>query len=180
MFVHKIDEELSLKLIDMRDAEKVFALTNNSRDYLKEWLPWLEKTKKIEDTHEYIKASLKDFAEDKSMNTVILYKNEIVGIAGFNQLDWSNKLAYIGYWLDKDFQGKGIMTRVSKALTDYAFNELNMNKVEIRAASENKKSRSVPERLDFVEEGHIRQAEYLYDHYVDLVVYGILAEEWKK
>ncbi len=180
MFVHKIDEELSLKLIDMRDSEKVFALTNNSRDYLKEWLPWLEKTKKIEDTKEYIKASLKDFAEDKSMNTVILYKNEIVGIAGFNEIDWSNKLSYIGYWLDKDFQGKGIMTRVSKALTDYAFNELSMNKVEIRAASENKKSRSVPERLHFVEEGRIRQAEYLYDHYVDHVVYGILAEEWKK
>lgn len=71
------------------------------------------------------------------------------------------------------------MTSVSKALTDYAFTELKLNKVEIRAAAENQKSRSIPERLGYKEEGTIRQAEWLYDHYVDHVVYGMLAEEWK-
>jgi ribosomal-protein-serine acetyltransferase len=53
-----------------------------------------------------------------------------------------------------------------------------MHKVEIRAASGNKKSRAVPERLGFKQEGCIRQAEYLYDHYVDHVVYGMLDLEW--
>ena len=72
------------------------------------------------------------------------------------------------------------MTRVASALTAYAFNHLKLNKVEIRAAEENKKSRGIPERLGFVKEGRIRQAEWLYDHYVDHVVYGILAEEWDK
>ncbi|MFD6441074.1 hypothetical protein ACFWDG_14925 [Peribacillus sp. NPDC060186] len=49
-------------------------LTNNSRDYLREWLPWLDNTTKLEDTKEFIKMSLKGFAENKSMNTVIIYK----------------------------------------------------------------------------------------------------------
>ena len=40
MFLHKIDEDVSLKLIELRDGERVFELTNNSRDYLREWLPW--------------------------------------------------------------------------------------------------------------------------------------------
>lgn len=70
------------------------------------------------------------------------------------------------------------MTKVAKALTEYAFCRLNLNKVEIWAAVENKKSRSIPERLDFVEEGSIRQVEWLYDHYVDHIVYGMLANEW--
>jgi ribosomal-protein-serine acetyltransferase len=70
------------------------------------------------------------------------------------------------------------MTKVVRALTDYALKELGLHKVEIRAAVGNKKSRSIPERLGFVNEGCIRQAEWLYDHYVDHVVYGILAEEW--
>ncbi|MBD1382661.1 GNAT family N-acetyltransferase [Bacillus sp. IB182487] len=72
------------------------------------------------------------------------------------------------------------LSRVAKALTDYAFNELHINKVEIRAAVENKNSRGIPERLGFVNEGCIRQAEWLYDHYVDHVVYGMLAEEWNE
>lgn len=178
MFIHKIEEDLFLKLIELKDGERVFKLTNKSRDYLRNWLPWLDATKSIEDTKEFINVCLNGFAEKKSMNTVILFKGEIVGVAGYNQTNWSNKTAYLGYWLGKEFQGNGIMTKVAKALTDYAFSELNLNKVEIRAAVENQKSRGIPERLGFVKEGEIRQAEWLYDHYVDHIVYGILAEEW--
>jgi len=180
MFVHKIDEDIALKLIELRDAERIFDLTNNSRDYLRKWLPWLDNTTKLEDTKEFIKMSLKGFAENKSMNTVIIYKGQIVGVTGYNLIDWTNKIAYIGYWLGKEYQGNGIMTRVARALTDYAFNDLNINKVEIRAAVENKKSRGIPESLGFLNEGCIRQAEWLYDHYVDHVVYGMLTEEWNK
>ncbi|TWT13329.1 GNAT family N-acetyltransferase [Planomicrobium sp. CPCC 101079] len=180
MFIHKIDEDLSLRLVEMRDAKRIFELTDQSRDYLKEWLPWLDYTQKPEDTEDFIKMGRTNFVESRSMNTVILYKGEIAGLAGFNEINQSNKTAKIGYWLGQDFQGKGIMTRVAKALTDYAINILEMNKVEIRVAAENKKSRAIPERLGFAEEGTIRQAEWLYDHYVDHVVYGVLAEEWNK
>lgn len=129
---------------------------------------------------EFISGCLKGYSENKSLTTVILYDGEIVGTAGFNQLNWSNKTGQIGYWLSEDFQGKGIMTRVAKALTDYAFKELKLNKVEIRAAAENNKSRGIAERLGFMNEGCIRQAEWLYDHFVDHIVYGMLANEWNQ
>lgn len=58
------------------------------------------------------------------------------------------------------------------------FNELKLNRVDIRAAEENIKSRAIPERLGFVCEGQIRQAEWLYDHYVNHIVYGMMAAEW--
>ncbi|ANU15180.1 Ribosomal-protein-L7p-serine acetyltransferase [Planococcus halocryophilus Or1] len=179
MFIHKIDEDLSLKVLEMRDAERIFSLTDVSREYLREWLPWLDFTTKVEDTRDFIKSGSSNFVEGKSLGAAILYKGEIVGVGGFNSINAANKTAYIGYWLGQEYQGKGIMTSVSKALTDYAFTELKLNKVEIRAAAENQKSRSIPERLGYKEEGTIRQAEWLYDHYVDHVVYGMLAEEWK-
>ncbi|PLR66169.1 GNAT family N-acetyltransferase [Bacillus sp. UMB0893] len=178
MFVHKIDKDISLKLLEFKDAEKLFELTDQSRNHLREWLPWLDFTTKVEDTKEFIGACLKAYAENKSINGLILFKGDIVGTAGYNQINWSNKTAYIGYWLGKDFQGNGIMTKVAKSLTDYAFSELKLNKVEIRAAVENKKSRSIPERLGYVNEGFIREAEWLYDHFVDHAVYGMLAKEW--
>ena len=180
MFIHRIDEDLSLKLIELKDGDRIFELTNHSRGYLREWLPWLDMTTKLEDTKAFISGCLKGFAENKSINTVIIYKGEIVGVAGYNQINWSKKTAYIGYWLGEEYQGNGIMTKVAKTLTDYAIGELHLNKVEIRAARGNTKSRSIPERLGFVNEGCIRHAEWLYDHYVDHVVYGILAEEWNE
>lgn len=111
------------------------------------------------------------------MITVILFDGKIVGVAGFNSINWSNKTAYIGYWLGEEYQGKGIMIKVAKALTDYAFSHLKLNKVEIRVAVENKKNRRIPEKLGFVNEGTIRQAEWIYDHFVDHIVYGMLANE---
>lgn len=180
MFFREIDNDLSLKLMELDDAEQLFNLTDASRTYLREWLPWVDGTTTVDDSRGFIEHTIQGFEEKRSMSLAVRYNGKMVGTAGFNNLDWSNKVAYIGYWLGEDYQGNGIMTRVARALTDYAFTELDFNRVDIRAAFENTKSRSIPERLGFVEEGQIRQAEWLYDHYVDHVVYGMLANEWEK
>lgn len=179
MFEYKIEKDLSLRLIELEDAERVFELSDQSRNHLREWLPWLDLTTTVEDVKEFIQGTMNGYAANKSMTTVILFSGEVVGVAGFNSINWSNRTAYIGYWLGEEYQGKGIMTKVAKALTAYAFNHLNLNKVEIRAAAGNIKSRSIPERLGFINEGSIRQAEWLYDHFVDHIVYGVLADEWR-
>ncbi|MEQ6388375.1 GNAT family protein [Bacillaceae bacterium S4-13-58] len=180
MFVMKIDEELSLKLPQNKDATKLFSVIDKNREYLKPWLAWLDGTTSVIDTKNFIKIGQKNYAEQRSMTTLILYRGEIIGVAGYNEIDWVNKITYLGYWLDSDFQGLGIMTKVARALTTNVFQELGLHKVEIRVAKANQKSRAIPERLGFVKEGTLRQVEWLYDHYVDHVVYGMLAEGWNK
>ncbi|QDP39666.1 GNAT family N-acetyltransferase [Radiobacillus deserti] len=180
MFTHKIDENLALKLLEQQDAQRVFELIEQSREYLKQWLPWLDMTKDVSDTRTFIKGTRANYVENKGMTAAILYKKEIVGIAGFNELDWVNRSAVIGYWLGEPFAGKGIMTKVVHALVDLAFSELKMNRIDIRVASENRRSRAIPEKLGFSIEGTLRQAEWLYDHFVDHVVYSMLAEQWKR
>ncbi|GER66564.1 ribosomal-protein-serine acetyltransferase [Weizmannia acidilactici] len=179
MFGYQIDGEVSLKLPELRDAETVFKLTDQSRQYLRKWLPWLDGTTSVEDTKNFIRAPLKDYAENKGMTAFVLFNGEICGTVSYNSIDWTNRAVHIGYWFGEPYQGHGIMTKVVKAMTDYAFKQLNMNRVEIRAATNNSKSRAILERLGFKEEGIIRQSEWLYDHFVDHVVYGMLASEWK-
>ena len=64
------------------------------------------------------------------------------------------------------------MTKACKVFVDYAFEGMKMNRVEIRCAVENSKSRAIPLRLGFKEEGRIRCGEWLYDHFVDHVIYS--------
>ncbi|KYD20023.1 hypothetical protein B4135_0922 [Caldibacillus debilis] len=180
VFRLRVDEEILLRSPEKRDAKPIFALIDQSRDYLREWLPWLDSTKRLDDTVAFIRSAEEEFSRKKSLTACILYKGEIAGIISYNYFDWYNRTTSIGYWLGESFQGKGIMTRAVAALTDFAFRELKLNRVEIRAATGNKKSRAIPERLGFQREGCLRQAEWLYDHYVDLVVYGMLAEEWEE
>ncbi|WP_010632855.1 GNAT family N-acetyltransferase [Sporolactobacillus vineae] len=178
MLTIKIDEHVSLRLIDLKDAERIFELIDQSRDYLRKWLPWVDGTATAEDTKSFIKLSLRNHANGRGMDFVILLDGLIVGIAGINLINWTNKTAEIGYWLGEHYQGRGIMTKTASALTDYAFKQIMLNKVEIRAAAQNQKSRSIPERLGFKMEGCIRQAEWMYDHYVDHCIFGMLAAEW--
>ncbi|QGG50775.1 GNAT family N-acetyltransferase [Lysinibacillus pakistanensis] len=176
----KIKPNLYLRTITLEDANVVFELTDKSRSYLREWLPWLDFTKEFADTSAYIEGCIKGQEAQTSLSFVIVFHDEIVGIAGFNTINPSNKIAAIGYWLSEGAQGHGIMTNTVKALLQYAFVVLQLNKVEIRAAEGNAKSRAIPERLGFTMEGTIRAAEWLYDHYVNHVVYGMLASEWQE
>ncbi|SHF97526.1 GNAT family N-acetyltransferase [Ornithinibacillus halophilus] len=178
MLVYDIDEELTLRTLDERDAVALFSLIENSREHLREWLPWVDETTTLFDSQQFISSSDVLFKKKIGLNTGIIYNGELVGVAGFNKFDWNNGIGYIGYWLSKDYQGKGIMTRVVQALIDYAFEQLNLNRVDIRVAYENYKSRAIPERLGCRIEGQIRQAEWLYNHYVDHVIYGMLASDW--
>ncbi|WP_214483164.1 GNAT family protein [Bacillus sp. SM2101] len=174
MILKTVDERVYLKLIEMKDAEKIFKLTHNSRNYLRKWLPWVDTTTGIEDTKAFIRACISKYDEDKHMiMMVILYKDDVVGVAGYNQIDWLNKTAYIGYWLAEECQGFGIMTKVVKALTNYAFTEAELKKVAIRPAENNEKSRAIPERLGFIEECRVSDADWIYDHSIDHIVYSI-------
>lgn len=175
----KVDQEITLKLLDTGDAEELFSLVDSCRQYLRQWLRWVDANKSLEDIVSFIKASQNQFASNKGFQMGIWYKGQLAGVIGFHVIDWQNNSTGIGYWLGERFQGCGIMTKCCRALVDYAFKEYKLNRVEIRCAVGNAKSRAIPERLGFKREGVLRQAQCLHDRYVDLVAYGMLAEEWE-
>lgn len=179
MFRMQLNEEVSLKLLEMEDAEEIFALVDESREYLREWLPWVDHMKTEKDYEPVIEMWLKQFSSHDGYQAGILYNGNLAGMVGFHGIDWSNKKASIGYWLAKNFQGNGIMTTAVKGLIDQAFQEYELNRVEIQCGVENKKSRAIPERIGFKQDGIIRDAEYLYDHFHDTILYSLLAREWK-
>ena len=180
MFPVRLREDVSLELLEMRHADELYAVTDKNRDHLRRWLPWLDNTRSVEDTKAFIRVTRKQLADDNGFQTAIRYRGAIVGVVGHHRVDRPNRAASLGYWLAKDAQGRGIMTDACRMYTEHAFQTMRLHRVEIRCALENRRSRALPERLGFRSEGTIRHGEWLYDHYVDLMVYGLLAEEWSR
>ncbi len=110
----------------------------------------------------------------------VLYKKKIAGVIGFNQINMMHLSAMIGYWLGNQYQGKGLMLKACKAIVDFGFNELELNRQVIRCAVQNKKSQAIPLKLGFVKEGCFRQAEKLHHGFVDHYGYAMLACDWKR
>jgi ribosomal-protein-serine acetyltransferase len=108
----------------------------------------------------------------------IWHEDRLAGVIGYDPIDWENRSTELGYWLGEEYQGKGLVTAACRALVEHAFGELGLNRVVISCATENEKSCAIPERLGFRREGIERQAEWLYDRFVDHVTYSALASEW--
>lgn len=176
----QVDEKIELRSFAENDAEDILALVKENYEHLRPFLHWVTEDYSIESAHEFIKLTQADFAEKKSQPLAIFYSGKFVGVIGFVNFGWGSRHTEIGYWIAKDSEGKGIITKSCKALIDYAFNDLNMNRVEIRCAIENVKSRAVPERLGFQLEGTLRQFLWRHTRFYDMAIYGILAEEWEK
>jgi ribosomal-protein-serine acetyltransferase len=181
MFRCKVDEETELRLLEIPHAAELYALTDINRAQLREWLGWVDMTQAIPDTQRYIAYSLNGFAQNNGFVAGIWHQGRLVGTIGHTMpIDWLNRVTRLGYWLSLTVQGKGIMTRCCKVITEDAFQRLKLNKVEIRCSAENQKSRAVATRLGFKEECTMRCGQYVNGQYRDLVIYGMLADEWGK
>jgi len=173
-----VSETFALTPLDLRDADELFALIDSNRDYLRRWLPWLDSIRRVEDTRAFIKAAQVQASQNNGTQLGIRLNGEVVGIVGHHQIDWRNRLTSLGYWIGQIWQGRGFATTACQALVDHAFGDARLNRVEIRCAVANHKSRAIPNRLGFRQEGLLRDAEWLYDHFVDHMVYAILARDW--
>ena len=179
MFSFEIDKNLKLTLSQQHHAEEITKVVLENLEQLKLWMPWATDAYSIDSAREFIKHNLTEYAKDGSFSASIILEEIFVGGVGFHNLDLKNKSAHIGYWLAKEAQGKGIMTRCCRALFDYLFDDLGLNRIQINCNIENTKSRAIPERLGFELEGIHRQVEWLHDSFRDWAIYAMLKEDWK-
>jgi ribosomal-protein-serine acetyltransferase len=180
VFGYKLGENTQLRLLEERHGEQLADLTDRNREHLRAWLPWVDADRTVEDSKNFIRGALKQFAANNGFQAGIWHEGRLAGVVGYHAIDWENRSTALGYWLGKEFQGRGLATAACRALVDHAFEDLGLNRVSIACATENKSSCAIPERLGFRREGIRRQAEWLYDHFVDHVVYAALASEWQK
>ncbi len=173
------DNNFKLRLLEERDAEDLFHLLKSNYDYLKKWVPFPEDSLQLSDAQKYINDGRKQHLTYAGVPFGIFFRFKLIGFISFRKPDWTNRTIGIGYWIDSSYQGRGYVTKACEMLTDFAFNGLKMNRVEIACATENIKSQAVAERLGFCREGIIREAEYVNGRYVNHVIYGMLAKEWE-
>lgn len=168
-----------LRRLSVEQAEEVFAVVQANRERLARWMPWVAGTTAVEDQRAWLENVTRDPADLDGVG--IFLDGRYVGGAGVHGRDPYGTGAELGYWIDEAFEGRGIVTRAVRALLAICFDELGVHRVTIRAGVDNVRSRAIPERLGFTQEGVMREAERGSDGrgFHDLVVYGLLEDEWR-
>jgi ribosomal-protein-serine acetyltransferase len=176
-FAAILPEGRELRELEEADADELHALIERNRAQLSRWLRWARE-QTPEQTLDYIQGARAKESEASGLRRAIIAEQRIVGVVDFRQIDWGNRCAEIGYWLDQTHQGRGVMTAAVAALAHHAFDGLHLNRIEIRTDVRNTPSRALAERLGFRYEGTLRQSYRVTDErYSDEAVYSLLRSD---
>lgn len=176
----KIDDNLRIALINESHAKAIFEMVDQNRNHLREWLPFVDRMETIDFAKNFIKGTMQRNKDGNEYAFVIIDNEKVVGRIGVYKIDHQNKIGEIGYWLVENGQGKGIVTRACQTLIDFCFSELELNRIEIKCGTENHKSKTIPEKLHFTQEGVIRQGELINDKFIDLNLYSFIKADSEK
>jgi ribosomal-protein-serine acetyltransferase len=178
MFTLTVDEQLTLVLVQPSFAKRYYNIVQEERAYLSQWLVWPKYADSEAFFLSFVKKSLEDYEQGKSLTCAIIYCDRLVGNISFNSISHELKKAEVGYWLNAKYQGKGIVTKSLSTLISHGFKQLNMDRIQISVATENVASRHVCDRLGFELEGVISNSENLHGRIVAHAIYSLSKMQW--
>ena len=174
-----VDHNIVLKILDINDSQIIFDAIDTNRYHLRKWLPFIDATRTVNDTRAFVKSIVEDIERRQEVFT-IWFNDSFCGLAGIKEIDFLNRKAEIGYWLVENATGKGIMIKSVDKVIQFVFDELEMNRIQIRCGVGNTKSSAIPKKLGFFFEGVERQGERFHTKYIDLEVYSMLKSEYSE
>lgn len=160
MEIYRLDyietPRLILRPVKSGDEIEINAAINRSLTSLQRWMPW-SKDPRLETTRKFIESILASWRTENltEFPLVVTLKgtNKIIGVSGYNQQSVPDiPFCEIGYWIDSQYEGKGLVSEYVNALTRYAFDILSAQRVQIAAQVDNIKSLGVAERCGFTRE----------------------------
>jgi ribosomal-protein-alanine N-acetyltransferase len=171
------DKVILRKIVDT-DIEGLFEIYNNKNVFT--YIPGDIKNNK-ETVQNMIGHFERDFHKRKTIFLGIYLPEapeQIVGVAEMFEYDDKVNMITIGYRLNERYWGKGIATQTVKAMVDYLFNTVGINRIQAFVMPANVKSQKVLEKNNFIKEGILRQSQHWKGiGVVDLIVYSLLPSD---
>lgn len=168
-------ERILLQRHKLELAEQMFNYVDKDRERLRLFFPWVDQTKNLEDEKYYIKMTIEDWQDQTLFDYGIFRKSDMtyMGNCGVHTIAWCVDRCELGYWILGEFEGQGFMSEAVQSLEKTLF-ELGFNRIEIRCEPSNAKSASIPRRLHYQLEGHLKENLRLNGRYVDTMVFAKL------
>ena len=172
-------ERLLLRPLAQTDVDELFAMYSDTVA-MRYWscCPWTTMLQ----AEEFVEDALQTYSDGTQirLGLVLLGDNRLAGQCSMYGFDSQNRRAEIGYMLSRDAWGKGYMTEAMTSFIDYAFAELNLNRLEADIDPRNTRSEKLLQRLAFLKEGHFRERWIVEGEVCNSDMYGLLKSDWEK
>jgi RimJ/RimL family protein N-acetyltransferase len=171
-------DNFSIQLLTIKDLEEFFNIIDRNRTRLEAFFTGtVSRTRTLEETQVYVK-EITEKAKQKTYLPFLIINNQNNSLAGFidiKNIDWNIPKGELGFFVDKDWANKGVLTKALKVFTDFCSENYGFNKLFLRTHETNYPARKVAESCGFEIEGIIRRDyKTTTGELVDLLYYGKL------
>ncbi|GIX59552.1 GNAT family N-acetyltransferase [Bacillus thuringiensis serovar zhaodongensis] len=174
-----VNDRAMLQLMHVDHVASLFTIVEGNKEI---WKYLIAKMDSYQDMAQYVQIAIKGYEEGTDLPFVVVDQktNEIVGSTRLYSISNDDKTVELGQtWYHPSVHRTSINTECKYMLLQYAFEELQMLRVQIKTDLRNEKAQRAIERLGAVKEGVLRNERQLPDGYVrDAIVYSIIASEW--
>ena len=177
VFEHDLGDGLRLRLHQVYDAPLLYEIVRKNFEDFRPYFYWATDSYSLDTELTLAKKMLELYANGTRICVDVWQDGQCVGSAAINP-DPDSRDAQVGYWMDRDWRGRGIMSRTVKALMHYAFRLRGMKRFYLRAAVENEPSRALAERLGMKQEAILRDEGFANGRFVTHALYSLLADEF--
>lgn len=171
--------EVHVELLRTSDVPQLFALIEANRSALRSWMSWVDRTLSAADVQKFVARAWEGFVAGVSVECGVWRHGTLVGVVGLEQFDRTVDVAVLGYWLGKRFRRKGLMRAACSVVVVCGMRHLRLRRIEAHCAASNGRGARVVEALGFQLEGTLRRRIRVGRRIDDLLIYGLLAEEWR-
>lgn len=171
-------ERLALRRVRQSDLDDIYAYACDPD--VSRYTSWAPHTSPDE-TRQFVRRVLDAYLEKRVANWGIELKAErrLIGMGGYIWWDPLQSAGELGYVLGKPYWGQGLMTEAVRAMIDFGFQRMALNRIVIRMDPRNIGSWRVAEKCGCRFEGIARQAIYAKGRFADLMVWAILRDDWQ-
>jgi len=155
------------------DEAALFDAASTSWRELQPWMPWCREHYALADATAWVTRQAAMFEAKTEFDFVILDDGAMVGACGLNQLDAANRRANLGYWIRSSATRRGIASAAVKMLAGWAFENTDLQRLEIVVAVDNVASLRVAQKAGAQVEGTLRSRILLHGVFHDAVMHSI-------
>lgn len=178
-FPEKIEtQRLVLKRNISAHAKAMFHQVDQNRAHLRQFMPWEEKTKSVQDTKSYLDLMDNNWKERSEFDYGIFHNGDYIGNFGVHGLNWQNGRCEVGYWIAADFEGAGYISEALAAVEEVIF-QMDFHRIEIRCSINNLRSAKVARNNGYILDGTLRELNVENGRRADQLVFSKLRTDGK-
>lgn len=156
------------------DAEALYDAARESIAEVQPWMTWCHPNYAISDAEAWIEATINGRESNSFYDFAVLADEQYAGGCGINHINWVDRVANVGYWVRSSLAGRGIASMAARHAIEWAFENTNLNRIEIVAACDNIRSQRVAEKIGATRDATLKKRTMVSGRAVDAILYSVI------